>query len=67
MQSLLMIRFTLLMQKIKRLDAGKETPIFANNGLEGVCAFANEDHICYKPSRAWKGQYNKLKEENKEA
>lgn len=36
------------------------------NGLEGTCAFANEDHICYKPSRAWKGQYSKLKGESKE-
>lgn len=35
--------------------------ICANNGLEGVCAFVSEDCICKKPSRAWKKQYEKLK------
>lgn len=34
--------------------------ICANNGLEGVCAFASEDGICRRPSRAWKKQYEKL-------
>ena len=36
--------------------------ICANNGLNGVCAFASADCICKKPSRAWKKQYYKLKE-----
>ena len=36
--------------------------ICANNGLEGICAFASKDGICKKPSRAWKKQYYKLKE-----
>ena len=31
------------------------------NGLQGVCAFVSDDHICRKPSRAWKKQYQKLK------
>jgi len=35
--------------------------ICANNGIEGVCAFASPDHICKRPSRSWKSQYNKLK------
>lgn len=30
--------------------------------LPNVCAFTNEDCICYKPSRAWKKQYKLLKE-----
>lgn len=34
--------------------------ICGNNGLSGVCAFANKDYICRKPSRAWKKQYEKL-------
>lgn len=36
--------------------------ICANNGLNGVCAFVTAGCICKKPSRAWKKQYNKLKE-----
>ena len=36
--------------------------ICANNGLNGVCAFVTTYCICKKPSRAWKKQYNKLKE-----
>ena len=35
--------------------------ICANNELEEVCAFASNDCICKKPSRAWKKQYAKLK------
>lgn len=35
--------------------------ICANNGLPNVCAFASDDCICRKPSRAWKKQYEKLK------
>lgn len=37
--------------------------ICANNGLEGVCAFASEYGLCRKPSRAWKKQYQKLSAE----
>lgn len=37
--------------------------ICANNGLTGVCAFVSEDGICRKPSKAWKKQYQKLKEQ----
>lgn len=36
--------------------------ICANNYLQGVCAFASEDCICKKPSRAWKKKYLELKE-----
>ena len=36
--------------------------ICANCYLPDVCAFASEDGICKKPSRAWKKQYAKLKE-----
>ncbi len=36
--------------------------ICANNSIQGVCAFASDDCICRKPSRAWKKQYIKLKE-----
>lgn len=35
--------------------------ICRNNGIPGICAFASEDSICKKPSKAWKAQYNKLK------
>ena len=30
--------------------------------LDGTCAFVTPDHICRKPSRAWKKIYNELKE-----
>ena len=36
--------------------------ICGNNGIEGICAFANNDNICRKPSRAWKKQYEALKQ-----
>ena len=36
--------------------------ICANNHLEGICAFSNETGICYRPSRAWKKQFARLKE-----
>ena len=36
--------------------------ICANNSVQGVCAFTSDDCICHKPSRAWKKQFNKLKE-----
>jgi hypothetical protein len=35
--------------------------ICGSNSLEGVCAFVTDDHICRKPSRSWKKQYQKLK------
>lgn len=36
--------------------------ICGSNGLEGICGFASSDCFCKKPSRSWKKQYNKLKE-----
>ncbi len=36
--------------------------ICGNNGIEDICAFCTQDHVCHKPSRAWKKQYLKLKE-----
>ena len=36
--------------------------ICGNNGIPGICAFASEDCVCRKPSRAWKKQFQKLKE-----
>ena len=38
--------------------------ICAYNSMEGVCAFVTNDNICRKPSRAWKKQYLKLKEQD---
>lgn len=37
--------------------------ICANCYLDGICAFVTDDSICYKPSKAWKKQYEKLKNE----
>lgn len=37
--------------------------ICANNGIPNICAFASDDHICKRPSVAWKKQYKKLEEE----
>ena len=34
--------------------------ICGNNSVPNVCAFASQDNICKKPSRAWKKQYHKL-------
>lgn len=36
--------------------------ICGNNGIPDICAFASEDCVCRKPSRAWKKQFQKLKE-----
>ncbi len=36
--------------------------ICACNSLPGICAFVTDDHICKRPSRAWKKQYQKLVE-----
>lgn len=33
------------------------------NQMSGVCAFSSTDHICKKPSRAWKKKYNELKKQ----
>ena len=38
--------------------------ICGNNSLSNVCAFCRPDHICKKPSRAWKKQFNKLLEKS---
>lgn len=35
--------------------------ICSSNYLMGVCAFASDDCICKKPSRAWKKKYHELK------
>ncbi len=35
--------------------------ICKNNGVQGLCAFVNNDNICRSPSRAWKKQYHKLR------
>ncbi|MCR5110433.1 MAG: hypothetical protein K6B38_05940 [Ruminococcus sp.] len=40
--------------------------ICGNNGISGICAFCSDDRICKKPSRAWKKQYLKLKNEEKQ-
>lgn len=40
--------------------------ICGNNGIIGICAFASDDGICKKPSRAWKKQYHKLLGEKNE-
>lgn len=37
--------------------------ICKNNGIPNVCAFEREDCICKQPSKAWKKQYLKLKED----
>lgn len=55
---------------LNRLDTAEQTygcrannpDICANGYLPNVCAFASDDCICKKPSRAWKRQYQKLLE-----
>ncbi len=37
--------------------------ICKNYMLDTVCAFCREDQICVTPSRSWKKQYIKMKEE----
>ena len=37
--------------------------ICKNNGILEICAFEREDGICKSPSKVWKKQYLKLKEE----
>ena len=36
--------------------------ICGNNNLPEICAFCRSDHMCLKPSRAWKKQYYALLE-----
>ena len=38
--------------------------ICKNNGVTNICAFASDDSICRRPSRAWKKKYNELKGES---
>ena len=53
---------------LNKLDSEEQTfgcrannpNICASNGIPGVCAFASDDGVCRKPSRAWKKQYAKL-------
>ena len=40
--------------------------ICANNGIYNVCAFASEDGICRRPSKAWKKQFMKLSAEGED-
>lgn len=40
--------------------------ICANNGLPNICAFASDDGICRRPSKAWRKQYIKLKSDKTE-
>ena len=40
--------------------------ICGNNGMPGICAFVCDDHICRRPSRAWKKQCKKLKNEKQQ-
>ena len=55
--------------KLHKLDTENQTygcrannpDICANCYLPEVCAFVREDKICLKPSRAWKKQYENLK------
>lgn len=50
------------------LDTEKQTygcrqnnpDICGNNNLPDICAFCRTDHVCKKPSRAWKKQFAKL-------
>ena len=56
---------------LHKLDTEKQTygckannpDICANAYLLDICAFASQDCVCKKPSRAWKKQYAKLKGE----
>lgn len=56
---------------LNKLDTAEQTygcrannpDICKNNGIPNVCAFEREDCICKQPSKAWKKQYLKLKED----
>ena len=57
--------------KLNKYDSESQTfgcratnpDICANNMIPDVCAYASDDHICKRPSVAWKKQYLKLKGE----
>ena len=57
-------------EKLNKLDTENQTfgcrqknpDICSSNGIENICAFVSEDGICKKPSRAWKKQFQKLKD-----
>ena len=40
--------------------------ICKNNGIPEVCAFERADGMCQRPSKAWKKQFQKLREEVKD-
>ena len=41
--------------EIQAYGCRANTPdICANNSIQGVCAYASNDGICKRPSRAWK-------------
>lgn len=40
--------------------------ICGNNNLPDICAFCRTDHICKKPSKAWRRQFTKLSQTNTE-
>jgi len=58
-------------EKLSKYDTEEQTygcrannpDICANCYVPNVCAFSREDHICKKPSRAWKKQFSNLKQE----
>ncbi len=37
------------------------------DGIENVCAYASEDHICKSPSKIWPQVYKELKQKEEEA
>lgn len=39
--------------------------ICKNNGIQNICAFVSDDHICKRPSRAWKKKYIQLSSETR--
>lgn len=55
--------------ELRKEDSEKQTfgcrhtnpDICSSNMLPNICAFAREDCICKRPSRAWKKQYILLK------
>ena len=55
--------------KLNKIDTEEQTygcrannpDICSNCYLPDICAFSRDDKICKKPSRAWKKQFQKLK------
>jgi len=39
--------------------------ICGKHSLEGICAYVNDNNICYAPPASWKKQYKKLSTELK--